>query len=490
MAIEAKPTLPPKGTTEAPKLAQKEYMAELIRVSCTRAEFMITMPRFYRAFDYVDMYPNEEIETLGVAPIYQKGSKELSGKHDLMWNPNFTAQLSDQQLIGVQMHELLHILLGHTTTRCPHYTSMTINSQGQAQITNKEEQAQAYIWNIATDLAINCMIKNYLVDSRGLQKVGVFPGQEAFATLPEFMTAEFYFHELMKQYQQEMKDLDALIKKLKKMFEDGKIGSHRKWVEAVKGLVKKEGQTKAGAKSKSEIEGDKDGADKDAPTIDEIEKELEEIAEDLGLTAGSSGGTYKTVDLSKGKERKTPGWMKKTTHASVHGFEVAVVATRKVPDRRFGILFPGKKRVAHRNKCIVFVDVSGSISRPLLNKFTEHLNKMKKYADFDLIFFNHSLISVTGKEFSPDQGENCITHWKKGMDFYIGGGTDFEPIFQFWNRVRVKYDACFIFTDGEANYQTPPSRPREVNWVLYASSSWYEAAIKHGNKYNIKEKSE
>jgi len=61
-------------------------------------------------------------------------------------------------------------------------------------------------------------------------------------------------------------------------------------------------------------------------------------------------------------------------------------------------------------------------------------------------------------------------------------------LFIFWNRVRVKYDAFFIFTDGEAGYVTPPTRAKEVNWILYNSSDWYSSNIKHGNKYPMEGK--
>ena len=474
--------------TIAEKISKDDIQKQNIRVAVTRSEFMIKMPRFYRAFNYVDMWPDSQIPTFATAPIYEARSKKLTGYHDLMWNPNFTIQLSDMQLIGAQMHELLHIILGHTTSRLPELKSFTVNQQGQAILdsksdTFKEDLVKTQIWNIATDLAINCMIKSYLQDPKGLQELGLFPGKNEFAQFPEFKTAEFYYEELMKQHQQNMKDLDKILKELKKQFDKGKIGSHCEWVESdEKGKVTKESASKTGAQKKTET----DQKSANIPiTVDDISKELDEISEDLGLgkQAGNSGGTTKYTDLSKGKELKTPGWMKKTTHASVHGFEVSPVATRKVPNRRYGILFPGRKRVTHRNKCLIAVDVSGSISKSLLNKFTEHLNKMKKYADFDLFFFNQNIIDKTGQSYSPDKAEKALCKWKTGMNFYISGGTDFEPLFIFWNRVRTKYDSFFIFTDGQADYQTPPIRSKEVNWILYSCS--YSTNIKHGNKYNI-----
>ena len=480
-----------QNISEIPKLTENEIRNQSIRVAISRAEFMTQMPRFYKAFDYVDMYQDERVDTLGVAPQYDAQTKELNGFHDLIWSANFTNQLTEKQLLGVQMHELLHIILGHTTNRCPEYQSKKIDNHGQARLDPKSDafkldMVMMELWNIATDLSINCMIEKYLRDPGAKWQDGLFPGQGNFASFPKFKTAEWYFEELKKKHQQDMNDLSKALKDIKKAFQDGKIGSHGEWVETdEKGKVTSQGGKPVEKKEKEEGE-----AQDSEVTIEEIEKDIQEIAKDLGLggkQAGTGNSTTQSVDLSAGKELKTPGWMKKTTHASTHGFEVSPVATRKVPNRRFGILFPGKKRVVHRNKCLIAVDVSGSIDSNLLTKFTQHLNRMKRHADFDLFFFNDDIIHPqTGQAYRPEEGEKALCKWKTGMKFYIGGGTSFEPLFQFWNRVRQKYDFFFIFTDGYASYSTPPKRNKEVNWILYGSPD----NCKHGNKYQIGDSNE
>jgi predicted metal-dependent peptidase len=486
------------------KIEQRQISKETIRIAVSRTEFMTKMPRFYEAFDYVSMWSNEEIGTLCVAPIYDEDTKEYSGFHDLMWSAKFTSQLSNKQLIGVQMHELLHIILRHTTSRKPEYKSFVIDNQGRGMLDSKSESfkkdmVKQYAWNIATDLSINCMLEDWLIDSQGWQG-GLFPGisicdeksQETnpFKSYPKYQTADWYYDKLMseqeKQEQEKQKSLDEAIEKWKKAFEDGQIGDHSEWIEIDKdGNVTKEGKTQKGAQS---IKANEDGPEKSPLTAKEINDKLDEIGNDIGIQAGTSSGTKKSRDFSVGKELKTPGWMKKATHASVHGFELAPFLSRKVPNRRFGIVFPGRRKISVRNKCLIAVDVSYSIDKKKLITFTQHLNRMKKHADFDLVFFNSQIIDPkTGQSYQPEEAEKATCKWKTGMEFYVGGGTNFEPVILFWNRIRNKYSTLFIFTDGEAGYDTIPKNHKDINWILYGNS---KNAIIHGNKYDMVPKPE
>jgi len=486
-----------KEEKERPKLNPQDAQKQIVRIAITRADFRAEFPRFYKAFDFVDQMADEDIDTMCVAPYYDGDTKQLTGKHMFLYSPTFASEISDQQLIGVQMHELLHILLGHTTNRTPDYKSFNITSTGDAQVRDLRDQMMAQLWNVATDLAINSLIESWLRDPKGKKDLGLLPGDKDFPLdkFPKGLNAEQYMERLMKDHKQDLDDADAMQKALEqlgKAMAKAGAGDHGQWVDA-DGDGKVTGEPKTGKKvgkhqgtpRNENGEGDPTPGDGE-PTADEIGKELGDIAKDLGISqwAGTSNATSgKYVDLSKGREVKTPGWMKKTSHASTHGYEITPQLTRKVPNRRFGMLFPGKRRLSARNKVLVAVDVSGSIDREQLNKFTEHLNNMHRFADFDLFFFNHSIINTKGGAVEPSKAESALCHWKKGMQFYVGGGTDFEPLFRFWNRVRIKYDAFFIFTDGEAGYQTPPIRNKEVNWILYNSSDWYTNNIKHGNKY-------
>ena len=65
------------------------------------------------------------------------------------------------------------------------------------------------------------------------------------------------------------------------------------------------------------------------------------------------------------------------------------------------------------------------------------------------------------------------------MSIPIGGGTNFEPVIQFWNKFRRGYNGLYIFTDGDAYYNTEPSETEKVNWLIYGSG----ARINHGKKH-------
>ena len=463
---------------------KEDYSKQNIRVAVIRAELYAEYPKLYKIYDYIDMIIDDKIPTLGVMPLYDE-SNELTGKYELIWNPKFIDELSDKQLKGVLLHEGLHIVLDHTTSRCPELASK-IFIDGKIAVKEDEDRVKAATWNIAGDLAINQMIRELLQDPNSKWQGGLFPENKELNLLRN-QNAEFYYKAIIDQKMKEYKDAKAMAKALEKLFKDMGIGSHGEWVET----DKKTGQvTKGNSSGKQPIDID---AYKPGPG-EETDKEKEEKAKsdikvETGLDsfsrespAGRGTATSDKVDLKIGVQKKTPGWMKQTKHASVHGFTILPLLTRKIPNRRYGLQFPGKRRQQVGHKVIVAIDVSGSIDKPLYNDFCAHLNNLMRYAEFDIIFFNESILDVDGKSYNNSNSEQALRKFKKGMSCHIGGGTDFEPVITLYNKVRHKYDSIFIFTDGCANYQTPPIRPKEVNWIVYNSSPDYvKQNCPHGN---------
>ena len=183
--------------------------------------------------------------------------------------------------------------------------------------------------------------------------------------------------------------------------------------------------------------------------------------------------------------KKVPKWKRSITRVSTHGFDVEEFSTRKRPNRRYGLIFPGRKRYTVDNKILVAVDVSGSISLELYKEFNKHLNHMLKHADFDVLFFNDTLLMKNGDRWYW-RGDNDVWEpkkflhrYKRDMSIPIGGGTNFEPVIQFWNKFRRGYNGLYIFTDGDAYYNTEPSETEKVNWLIYGSG----ARINHGKKH-------
>ena len=82
---------------------------------------------------------SEDIPTAGVTCT----NEEMR----LFWNPNFLGKLSVKEIFGLLKHECYHLIFEHVTSR---------------------KQEPHSLWNIATDLAINSLIKKDYLPSCGL----------------------------------------------------------------------------------------------------------------------------------------------------------------------------------------------------------------------------------------------------------------------------------------------------------------------------------
>ena len=451
------------------KLSENEKQYQHARLIMCSVDIYSKYPKLYKTLDYVDIIRDERIPTLGVSPVYDSDTQKLSGYYNLYWSPNFVSTLSDKQLTGILIHEILHILLNHTTKRAPEFKSNLYNNTKKlnSKDVDDEDILKHISWNLATDCAINQLIREYLIDTESKTNIDpIFP--ESFdPQLQSNRNSEFYYDSILKDQKKKYQDLKDAIKKLEKMWKDGKLGEHGQWVDSDKnGKVNiKAGEKHQGTprKSNNDMPGKPQTGEKNKDPI----KELEGIAKELGLDefAGTSNVTTATIKLDVDGQKKTPGWMKKTTQASVHGLD-----------------FPGKRRQQVSNKVLIAVDVSGSISMPLYKMFTEHLNNMLRFADFDILFFNSWLLRSDGSTIDLNS-VGRLDKFKKNMKVRINGGTDFEPVMQLWNKLRSKYDSLFIFTDGCASYLTVPTKSREVNWIIYNTKDYVDSNINHGNKY-------
>jgi predicted metal-dependent peptidase len=107
-------------------------------------------------------------------------------------------------------------------------------------------------------------------------------------------------------------------------------------------------------------------------------------------------------------------------------------------NRRLGAASPGKVKT-YRARLLVSIDNSGSITKELYNMFMSHILFISKMCDE---------VKVIG----VDTRVNCETEIKNGIlpttfDFKSGGGTDFQPAFD-WAKGK-DYDGIIYLTDGE-----------------------------------------
>lgn len=143
------------------------------------------------------------------------------------------------------------------------------------------------------------------------------------------------------------------------------------------------------------------------------------------------------------------------------GFRASVISsrrnlTRMRPNRRTDFQNLGSV-YKMRTNLLVAVDVSGSVDSKMLQKFYSVLNR----------FFKYGIESIDTVQFDTELGE--IIPLKKAQTEIkvIGrGGTDFQPVFNYFRTSKTHYDGIIVFTDGYANEPKITGRKPKVLWIF------------------------
>lgn len=316
---------------------------------------------------------------------------------NLLYNPDFFANMPDNQIKGVLIHEFYHLIFKHVTSRKP-------------------ENIPNLAWNIAADLSINSMI-----GKENLPPNCCIPGESRFADYPHGKTAEFYL-EMMKKDPQ---------------FEDSDEG---------KGEQSKSSQ---GQGEKSNEMGNFDDHEGWGDLTDDERQMVEERAKDImekSVREVNEGGRgWGSVSSSVKKEimerLKTRVDWKKVLRAFIGASQRADKAnTMRKINRRFPYIHAGRKvnRVAN---IAISIDQSGSVSDQELNAFFNELNKLADLATFTVIPFDYNV------------AEDKVYTWKKGdkrkWERVLYGGTNFDAPTKYVN--DRNFDGHIVLTDLQAD---------------------------------------
>ena len=143
------------------------------------------------------------------------------------------------------------------------------------------------------------------------------------------------------------------------------------------------------------------------------------------------------------------------------GFRASVISsrrnlTRMRPNRRTDFQNLGSV-YKMRTNLLVAVDVSGSISTKMLQKFYSVINR----------FFKYGIESIDTVQFDTELGE-IIPLKKARTDIKVigRGGTNFQPVFDFFRESKSHYDGIIIFTDGCAPEPEIIGRKPKVLWIF------------------------
>lgn len=286
-----------------------------------------------------------------------------TGHFEMLYNPQFFAELPDEHISGVLMHEFYHLVFEHVTGRLP--------AEGMTKI-----------WNVATDLSIN----SHLIGK--LPEKALIPGGKHFEDFPVGLSAEQYL-ELLKQKAEENEEGEGEGEGGEGDWET--LDDHSGWGEV-------DNTTKEIAKERLK---------------EAVKKAAEEASRSNSWGSISQGTRQDILDsiATNVDWRKVLRYFIKTSQRS------SKRSTIKKINKRYAYVHPGKK-IQRQAKIAVAIDQSGSVDNQMLSAFFSELNNLAKLAEFTVIPFDHEVDE--SKIYVWKKGEN------RKRERVLTGGTDFN----------------------------------------------------------------
>ncbi len=326
--------------------------------------------------------------------------------YQLTINPEFWESLSENHRLGLLKHELLHIAFGHLTTFF--------------KFTNKK------LANVAMDCEINQYIsKQYLPEG------GIDIDNYTDIQLDRKAGARYYYDKLNQLQDEKDKNGtcgDSNMDKLLENIENGDIPDHSTWEDF-------EDLTEAEQKL--------------------IEKQLQKVLTDAkeqtekkrGTVPGEIEGLIIVEEIVKPKF-DWRGFIRRFTGVSTKVFTKKI---RRKENRRFEAN-PGLK-VKMKQHMLLAIDTSGSVSDDELKEFMSEIYHIYKCGvDITIVQCDTTIRSI-----EPYKG-------KFEMSVQGRGGTEFDPVLEYFNENQKKYTSLVYFTDGECWTHVRPKG--NILWVL------------------------
>lgn len=312
-----------------------------------------------------------------------------NGFFDMAYNPSFMGRMSDIHRKGILKHEFYHLIFEHCFSRSP------------------DGKKISRLWNMATDMAINCHIKDEIPEG------GVFPHKYGFN---DYLSAEQY----MKLLQEKSKDDDK---------GDGEGGDSGETIDCHDGW----GENEANAESK-------------AIAKERLREAMKKGVEEASKSSRGFGNMHEDVKKAIIQfVNGTVDWRAVLRNFIGQSQRSNRSNTVKRINKRFPYIHAGRKtnRTAH---IAIAIDQSGSVSDEMLGMFFAELENLSK------------LVTFTVVPFDTEVGKNLIYEWKKGkrhtVQRVMQGGTDFNAPTK-WANNHPEIDGLIVLTDMQAPAPVP-----------------------------------
>ena len=376
--------------------------------------------------------------------------------YQLAINENFWCDLTDDYRIGLLKHELLHITNFHLM-----------------QYFNFPDKRLA---NIAMDMEINQYIEKGYLPSDEMTKdeydsIVENVKEKVKKGLEDGTLDENQASQLMKTipvrgiFIEDYPDLNLELK----------AGSRYYYDKLKEAKDKKDKTGSSGDENFDQLCDQLDSGDSSVPdhstweefeNLPEAEKKIiqqqldrilseaaEQTVKKRGTVPGNISDYLITLDKLEKAKFNWRAYIRRFTGVSTKIFTKKI---RRKENKRYSDN-PGLK-IKMRQHMLLAIDTSGSVSNDELKEFMNEITHINKCGvDITIIQCDTNIKSIA--PFNPR--EEFKVHGR--------GGTEFDPVLEYYNANLKKYTSLVYFTDGECYTEVKPKAP--VLWVLSERSS-------------------
>jgi len=342
------------------------------------------------------------------------GVSKQNINYQLAINEEFWNSLSDDHKTGLLKHELLHIAFGHLVSF--------------GSFSNKK------LANVAMDMEIN-----QYIEASWLPEGGINIDDYTDIQLDRKAGCRYYYDQLLRLQDEKDKNGTSGDQEMDKLLDNiasGDIPDHSTWEEF-------EDMSEAEKKL--------------------IEKQVQKILKDAkeqtikkrGNVPGEIEGLIVLDEVVKAKF-DWKGYLRRFTGTSTKIFTKKI---RRKENYRYEDN-PGLK-IKMKQHMLLAIDTSGSVSDTELTEFMNEIHHIHKAGvDITIVQCDTSIRSIEAYK------------GKNDLKVHGRGGTDFDPVLDYYNANLKKYTSLVYFTDGECYTSVKPRN--RVLWVLSEQSSMNE----------------
>ena len=439
--------------------------------------FTMQEPYYGILLSAMERVSTPKVSTLGVG--------RAGNVFKLYYNPSFVNRFSTDTVIQLLKHEVLHVAFNHFTI----WNGEDLH----------ESQGMHTMRNAALDLEINGYIDRSVMDKTA---GGVWPedfGWEKYAGARE------YFRRIIQMNQDQQQQEQQAQAQNPKQPCDGGLGGQSQQPSSPQTQTQPQSQSQSTSQSQPQQsqgqqsqpsngggqpqQGQGQGQQQpqpQQPNPDELSEQMEEklsqsfddhsewpddddesmaeqlkqVVDDLLVFAEEevqkSHGTIpaemvgRLEGIKKKKPKPVADWKRYFRRYLGNEFSEFIRKSKKRESRRF----PDAAGNRHRRKShiLVAIDTSDSVSMPEYREFFGQIKTLTATADFHVLECDARIQHEYDFKGRPSE----VLHG--------GGGTDFQPVVDYYNEHRKLYDALVYFTDGYCNI--PADTPKDTLWVV------------------------